>query len=267
MIGDIMTQIQSSPTLRNNTVVVFASDNGAWLDPGSGLATSKNPLTGGCNAPFRGGKGSTWEGGVRVPGVVWYPSQVPAGSTLRDAVSFIDVLPTLADFTGTSLPKDVTMDGVSVAAALRQTDPEKTRKTLGSRPLFFWREAALYAMRLGPHKLHWHTRKGFSMTDRGEMHDPPLVFNVETDPAESLPLEPDGDEYKSAVAKMLPLADKQRTEMAAAMAAAPSAYEAQDWHLVPCCHTNRTAFDLKFAIKLAEAGKWGMALWDECVCE
>ncbi len=93
--------------LAENTYVIFTSDNGPWLIKGS---------NGGSARPFRGGKLSTWEGGVRVPAIVWAPGRVPAGGTSDQVMTTMDILPTLAALAGAALPKDHVIDGNDVSA-------------------------------------------------------------------------------------------------------------------------------------------------------
>ena len=105
--------------ISENTMVVFFSDNG-------GLATSEGWPT--SNLPLRTGKGWMYEGGIRVPMIVRWPSTVPAGTTERTAVSSIDFLPTIADAVGR--PPLATPDGVSLMPLLNGADLEP-------RDLFF----------------------------------------------------------------------------------------------------------------------------------
>ena len=69
--------------MRDNTIVVFTSDNGAWINPSNGLSDrgtyGMGPFDGGTNAPFYEGKGSTWEGGFRVPFVMSYGNKIKSG--------------------------------------------------------------------------------------------------------------------------------------------------------------------------------------------
>ena len=94
--------------LRENTIVVFTSDNG-------GLMSSTS------NVPLRMGKGSAYEGGVRVPLIVSYPPMIKAGSTSDVPAMSIDLLPTLIDLCGLDLAKSPGWDGVSLMPALKQS--------------------------------------------------------------------------------------------------------------------------------------------------
>ena len=95
--------------LAKNTYVVFTSDNGPWL---------KFKHHGGSAGPLRDGKMSTFEGGHRVPAIVWAPGRIPPGTQTDALASTIDVLPTIASLTGTPLPAGRTVDGVDISPIL-----------------------------------------------------------------------------------------------------------------------------------------------------
>lgn len=91
-ILNVLTELE----IDDDTIVMFTSDNGPWLSYG-GHAGSAGPL--------REGKGTAWEGGIRVPTLVRWPGKVPAGSICDQLASTIDVLPTMAKLIGGELPK------------------------------------------------------------------------------------------------------------------------------------------------------------------
>lgn len=94
--------------LDENTLVLFTSDNGPWLGKGKDSGSA---------GPFRDGKFSTYEGGLRVPAIVRWPTRIPARQTSDALVSTIDLFPTLARFTHTPLP-DLPLDGQDISAHL-----------------------------------------------------------------------------------------------------------------------------------------------------
>lgn len=102
-VGKVMKALDNAGVAKN-TIVIFASDNGPWLSYGNHA---------GSPGPLREGKGTSWEGGVRVPGIVRWPGHVPAGTTSDHYWMTIDVLPTLASIVGGELPKQ-TIDGRNV---------------------------------------------------------------------------------------------------------------------------------------------------------
>jgi arylsulfatase A-like enzyme len=93
-IGRIMDEIRADAP---NTIVILTADNGAWLDAYPDAGTT----------PFRGEKGSPFEGGWRVPGIMWWPNHIPAGAQYNEMMSHIDCWATLAAMVGlTPLPHD-----------------------------------------------------------------------------------------------------------------------------------------------------------------
>ena len=165
------------------TLVMFTSDNGAWRS---------EQLWGGSNGLFKAGKLQTWEGGIREPGVAWWPGVVKPGSRSSIAVNSIDMWHTLADFEDSNID-GVPRDGTSLRPLLLGECSEELR----TRPMFHYIGTTVQAASLGPYKAHWHTqdcsgssRPAVACADGGNSKawDPPLLFNVEEDPAEEFPL-------------------------------------------------------------------------------
>lgn len=145
--------------LRENTVVLFTSDNGPWSNDHARqraknagyVKWTKGPeLPWGSAGPLRGAKGSTWEGGIRVPGIVRWPGHVPAGRTSDAIVSTLDILPTFAALAGAAqaVPTDRIIDGVNQVDLLLGKDKK------GARDGFLYYEGnELQGVRQGPWKL------------------------------------------------------------------------------------------------------------------
>ncbi len=143
-VGRIMDKL-AAEGLADNTLVVISSDNGA---PGYiGLDQ--------LNAPYRGGKGSFFEGGIRVPMFVRWPAKVAPGSRIAMPVGHVDLMPTLAAAAGAPLPKGVTIDGRDVLPAL--TGSGKSARA--DVPLF-WNSGYYKAVRAGDWKLQVNERQG-----------------------------------------------------------------------------------------------------------
>jgi arylsulfatase A-like enzyme len=104
--------------LRDNTYVLYTTDNGPWL-------SFKHH--GGSAGPLRDGKGTTFEGGQRVPCLIRGPG-IPAGTVCSELTGTIDVLPTIAALTQTTLPPDKTIDGVDASGLWKGTVEESPRK-------------------------------------------------------------------------------------------------------------------------------------------
>jgi len=123
--------------LEENTLVIFTSDNGAasrW---------------GGSNGDLRGWKGSTWEGGMRVPGIFQWKGTIPAGRVISEMASTLDILPTIAQWTNSSVPDDRVIDGFSLSPLLLNDDASSSYVSF-----FYYQKEQLQAVRSGKWKLH-----------------------------------------------------------------------------------------------------------------
>jgi arylsulfatase A len=145
--------------LSDNTVVMFTSDNGPWL---------QFKLNGGSAGPLRGGKGTNWEGGQRVPCIARWPGHIPAGHLCREVATAMDVLPTIAALTGASMPSQV-IDGHNMSDLLLATE-SATSKT--EQFLYYTGKGELAGIRRGPWKLKLEPLELFQIEhDIGEQWD------------------------------------------------------------------------------------------------
>ncbi len=112
-VGEIIKSIESN-NLSENTLIIFTSDNGPWLNFGNHAGS-----TGG----LREGKGTSFEGGQRVPTVMMWDGVIPKGKIANQLSSTIDILPTIAHIAGGSLPEHK-IDGVNIFDVLKGTDKE-----------------------------------------------------------------------------------------------------------------------------------------------
>lgn len=164
--GEILDALQRHG-LAERTLVIFTSDNGPWLIMGD---------QGGSAGLLREGKGSTWEGGMRVPGIAWMPGRIKPGVTTQLAHT-MDLFPTALALAGVKPPADVVLDGLDLAPLLFGAKP------LPERPFFYYRGDQLFACRLGEWKAHYKTQSGYGQP-QPELHDPPLLFHLGRDPSE-----------------------------------------------------------------------------------
>ena len=140
-VGQILKSIRDQG-LADSTLVVFTSDNGPWL-------IMKDE--GGSAGLLREGKGSTWEGGMRVPCLAWWPGTVAPGRVIQDLAAEMDWFATGLELAGARVPADRPIDGVSLVPVLRGT---------GSSPrdrVYYYLDTELMAVRRGPWKLHLKT--------------------------------------------------------------------------------------------------------------
>lgn len=135
--------------LRDNTMVIFLSDNGAWNNMQVRLRNKhKGAVAWGSSGPLREGKGSCYEGGLRVPCIVRWPGKVPAGRVSDAILGSIDFLPTFASLCGFDVPVDRHIDGVD------QSDLLSGRLKQGARnQYYYFCRNELHAVRKGRFKL------------------------------------------------------------------------------------------------------------------
>lgn len=145
--GEILRTIRDMG-LEKDTVVLFTSDNGPWLRSGKyGDLIPEDEE--GSALPLRGGKFTTYEGGMRVPCVVYAPGRVPAGKTCSEVCGTIDLLPTFARMAGASLREGVRLDGKDIGSLL--AGDAKAKSPHGS--FYYYRSAELQAIRRDKWKL------------------------------------------------------------------------------------------------------------------
>jgi arylsulfatase A len=150
--------------LDRNTVVFFTSDNGPSVEGGS------DPAFFGSSGQFRGVKRDLYEGGIRVPMIVWGPGRVPAGRTSDEVWALWDVLPTVAELAGTQSPAGI--DGISMVPALRGSGRQHTHEYLYWE---FYEQGTRQAVRAG----RWKGIRQPMLTGRLE------VYDLENDPGEA----------------------------------------------------------------------------------
>jgi len=110
--------------VEEDTLIVFTSDNGPWLDlPDRMLQDGNTRWHGGSPGPVRGAKGTTYEGGLRVPMLACWPGTIPAGTRCDEFASTLDLLPTFANAASVPLPNDRTLDGGNILPLLQDEGP------------------------------------------------------------------------------------------------------------------------------------------------
>ncbi|WP_159434874.1 sulfatase family protein [Rubritalea squalenifaciens] len=198
LLGDVMAEVDDSvgrilQTLKDegidkNTLVVFSSDNGPWI-LFRDLKFKNHPKYGearthvGYAQPFRDGKGSTWEGGHRVPGIFYWPGVIKPQRLLAP-VSTLDVLPTVLTITGAKLPDDRKLDGRNISPYLLGSDSQKVDDF---EFIYSYFDNKPSAIRVGPWKLHIRigSQTGNNYNFKASEKQP-LLFNVEEDLGERI---------------------------------------------------------------------------------
>jgi arylsulfatase len=168
MYGDVMMEIDwgigqiiktlEETNLDKNTLVIFTSDNGPWLNYGNHA---------GSTAGYREGKGTSYEGGQRVPCLMMWKGVIPEGTVCNNLSSAIDILPTLAAITGAPLPENK-IDGVNILPLLKGDFDANPRETF----YYYYRQNSLEAVRHGSWKLVFphpgRTYEGFQPGNDGK---------------------------------------------------------------------------------------------------
>ncbi len=166
-VGQVLDALRSAG-IERNTLVLFTSDNGPWL-PFRTHAGSVGPL--------KEGKGTTWEGGVRTPAIFWWPGTIrPA--TVTGIGSGLDLLATAAALSGAALPTDRAIDSIDLSGTLKTAAPSARSE------LFYYWDSELRAVRQGNYKAHFVTSGAYGEGQPRMEHDPPLLFDLATDPGE-----------------------------------------------------------------------------------
>lgn len=131
-VGQVMQTLKRL-NLADNTWVIFTTDNGPWLSYGNHAGSA---------GPLREGKGTSWEGGVRVPCIMRWPGKIPAGTTCNDMLMTIDILPTVASVLGLTLPSHK-IDGLNAWPIIAG---ESGAKNLHDAYLYYYEQNQLQAV-------------------------------------------------------------------------------------------------------------------------
>ncbi|GAB4049701.1 sulfatase family protein [Spirosoma litoris] len=217
IFGDVMTELDGAvgqvlaelkqQGLDKNTLVIFISDNGPWLNYGDHAGSAGG---------FREGKGTSFEGGHRVPCLVRWPGVVPAGRVSNKLLTTMDILPTVAKLCGARLPKQ-RIDGVDWVALLKGDNTVTPRDHF----YYYYRKNSLEAVRQGDWKLVFahpgRTYEGFLPGQNGkpgpstETHEFPTgLFDLRRDPSERYDVR---EQHPEIVAKLEKLAEEARADL------------------------------------------------------
>ncbi|MDQ8180270.1 sulfatase [Pelagicoccus sp. SDUM812005] len=167
-VGQILDALVANG-IDENTLVIFTSDNGPSV---------------GSTGSLTGGKGSSYEGGQRVPTVIRWPGAIPAGGKNDTLMSAMDLLPTFAKLAGVEVPSDRAIDGRDVWAAL--TEGVETPH----EAFFYYKGSRLEAVRSGPWKLHLgrpgKSSKGAERRGKGSSSPIAALYHLDTDAGEQV---------------------------------------------------------------------------------
>lgn len=212
-VGRIIDYLQKN-NLEKETYVIFTSDNGPWYLEKSKIHLQRGEKNhGGSALPLRGYKVNVWEGGYRVPCVVWRPETVPAGKKSDEIVRSIDFLPTFAKLAGGQAPQDRVTDGKDVSDILHGVEGAKSP----SNNFFYYSLTQLCAVRKGDWKLHLArendvTKRWDVYTKDEDLVDfsKPLLYNLSQDIGEKSNL---ADKYPEIVKELQQFAEQAREDI------------------------------------------------------
>ena len=247
-VGQIM-QALTDLALDNDTLILFASDNGPFLERGieAGFCGRALSTSGQLSEPLRGAKGQTWECGIRVPGIVRWSGHVSTRQTVHSIVSLLDFYPSLLQLWNvSSSPTDRPLDGFSLWSQLNFVSESPsfrsgTNASLERDTLFHYCGSTITAVRRGKYKAHFYTPQwdeGMRACPSvsicpcfGHRHSPPLLFDIDVDPAEEAPLN------VSMFSDVLTEMNRAIDEHKATLIPVPNQLEtmALPW-LFPCCN-------------------------------
>ncbi|MFM1912594.1 MAG: hypothetical protein RIR51_432, partial [Bacteroidota bacterium] len=217
MFGDVMMEVDASVGaihqkikdlgLEDNTLILFTSDNGPWLNYGNHAGNSGG---------FREGKGTSYEGGHRVPFIAKWPGRIPSGIVNNQFSASIDLLPTIAEVAGVSGP-DKKIDGKSILGLLENKLDAQPRKEF----YYYYRKNNLEGVRIDDWKLvlahPGRTYEGFQPGKDGfpgkvdeNYPVPEGLYDLRRDPSERYDVR---NSYPEIYQKLLTLAEKARKEL------------------------------------------------------
>lgn len=184
-VGQILETLEKEK-IAENTLVVFTSDNGPWLTYGT---------HGGTAGLLRGGKGGTFEGGMREPAIFWWPGKIKPG-VVTEMATTMDLLPTFCRLANIPVPDDRTYDGYDISPVILGTGPNPRDV------VFYYRDTEVFAVRKGSYKVHFITQPEYGSNDR-TIHNPPLLYNLDNDPSEKHNIAREHPEIISEIRKIL----------------------------------------------------------------
>jgi arylsulfatase A len=170
IVGKVVTHVEKLG-LRENTIILFQSDHGHSIE-------TRTFGGGGSSGPYRGAKGSLFEGGIRVPSIVSWPGKIPQGEVRSQMATGCDWFPTLAEFSGAKLPKDHKLDGKSLVQVISNGEAPSPHKN------FYWQLGNQSVVREGNWKLLFNPRDHNRPAGR-EPSGKVFLANLDEDPGES----------------------------------------------------------------------------------
>ncbi|QDT63119.1 sulfatase family protein [Calycomorphotria hydatis] len=193
-LGQLMATLKALD-LDDDTLILFSSDNGARMKPGEGS-----------NGPLKGTKGTTFEGGHRVPCVVRWPGHVPAGSVCNEMTTTMDVLPTFAALAGGEAPADRIIDGHDIRPLLFAEEGAATPYDA----FYYYRRDRLECVRSGPWKLRIKPPFRYKPRKNYDENYQPQLYNLENEIGEETNV---AAEHPEVVQELMAFAKHAQTDL------------------------------------------------------
>ncbi|MGQ1787971.1 sulfatase family protein [Saccharicrinis sp. GN24d3] len=204
-VGEIMKALEKN-NLTDNTIIIFTTDNGPWLNFGNHAGSAGG---------LREGKTTSWEGGQRVPFIIKWPNKVPEGIVCNKLACAVDLLPTFASITGGKLSENK-IDGVDITPLFKGNFEKTPRETI----LYYYGKNNLNAVRKGNWKLVLpHSYGSYNTTPGNDGYggkrintviEEPELYNMRRDPGEQFNVI---KHYPGKVEELMKVAEKARAEL------------------------------------------------------
>ncbi|MEB2778153.1 sulfatase [Algoriphagus sp. D3-2-R+10] len=192
-VGEILKTLKANG-IEENTYVIFTSDNGPWLTYNE---------QGGSSGSLYGGKGTSYEGGVRVPTVVWGPGNVTPG-VISKMGSTLDLLPTITSLAGSKLPEDRVYDGFDLSPVFRGENSTPRDE------MFYYHGDRLFAVRKGDYKLYFYSNNPAGYPEKLAKLEKLTLYNLGHDPSERFDL---ADQRPEIVEEIIEIAKRHSEAM------------------------------------------------------
>jgi len=178
--------------LDNNTYVIFTSDNGPWK-----LFKEQ----GGSSGHLFGAKGTSYEGGMRVPFIIWSPKNLPPKIEMKLG-STLDILPTICSLAKIKLPEKISIDGYDLTPVLKNSNKNTPRNEM-----FFYHATDLFAARLGDFKLYFYKNNPIGYPEKIEKLEKPKLYNLSIDPSEEFDI---SDNNPNKIEEIISIVNKHK---------------------------------------------------------
>ncbi|TSK14695.1 Arylsulfatase G [Bagarius yarrelli] len=233
LVGSI--KLATEAFCMNNTLIWFTGDNGPW-EKKCEFAGNPGPFLGKWQISRGGGsaKRTTWEGGHRVPSVAVWPGNISPNTTSDALLSGMDIFPTILSLAGVDPPQDRHYDGIDITPVLLHGSDTghkarllldichsltfRIKNRMTTTIAVFYNQSLMHpnsgaagqfgdlqTLRLGRYKAFYITGGAEACgggSGKQELHDPPLIFNLDTDEAEETPMDPTSEEYQLILQKV-----------------------------------------------------------------